>query len=187
MPSNDFLTKQDVKFVEEYIAHGNATKAAQEAYPTVKTYNSAAMKGSRNLKDVRIQDAIEDALLYQHHIQLFKAKKVDYFTFPKDMSDEDIVKHVNEVGIKVITVRTTDKSKMAFYAVPDAQAIKGALDLAYKIKGAYAPDKHINVNVDVDSSEAVIKATKYLNELYGGTSVQRNGETASVMGTEAQN
>ncbi len=188
--ATDFLTKQDIKFVEEYVEHGNATKAAQEAYPTVKTYSSAATKGSDNLKSPKIQEAIDDALLYQHHIQLFKSKRVEYFMFPKTMDDKDIVSHVNSVGIKVITVRETDKGKMAFYAVPDASAIKGALDLAYKIKGAYAPEKHLNVNVDIQTDPLIADLTLMLNEklkdgIHQGTNKPSNGGSTSPVGAEA--
>lgn len=182
----DFLTKQDVKFVETYIETGNATKSAKEAYD-IESYSYAGVKGHENLKKPKIQDAIDDALLYKHHIDLFKSKRVDYFVFPKTMSDEAIVEHVNSTGIKVITVRETDKGKMAFYAVPDANAIKGALDLAYKIKGTYAPEKSVVLNIDAEADPVVEELTAKLNAyVYKGTGIESNGGESSSMGTEVQ-
>lgn len=183
------LTKQDIKFVETFVETGNGTKAVQKAYK-VKDPNYAGVKAHDLLRKPKIEraiaEAIPDDVLAQKHIELFDQKRVDYFVFPKGMTDEEIVGHVNSVGIKVITVRESDKGKMAFYSVPDANAIKNALEMAYKIKGTYAPEKSLNINVEVESDEVVRALTDKLNGVYKGTGSTSDGGSSVVVDTETQ-
>jgi hypothetical protein len=50
---------------------------------------------------------------------------------------------------------------------PHTDAAKG-VDMAYKIDGAYAPDKHLNVNVEVEPSPEIRELAKKLNDVYRG-------------------
>src|SRR3990167_6703434 len=77
------------------------------------------------------------------HKELLDQKAVSYFVFPRKMPDDEIVAHVKAAGIDVITVRESDKGKMAFYSIADTQALKGGLEMIYKIRGDYAAEKHI--------------------------------------------
>lgn len=49
----------------------------------------------------------------------------------------------------------------------DTQAVKAGLEMAYKLKGVYAPEKSMNLNVDVDitNPEAVRLAKEYEEKL----------------------
>lgn len=137
------LTKKQRGFVKDYVATGNGEKAALNNYQIESSNpgNVARSIASENLTKPNIIEAIQkllpDDFLAEKHRELFDQKRVDYFVFPKSMEDEEIVEHVASVGIKVITVRISDKGKMAFYSITDAQAVKGALEMGYKIKGAF--------------------------------------------------
>lgn len=87
-------------------------------------------------KDI-IEKILPDNFLVKEHRKLFDQKRIDYFMFPKDMEDEEIIAHVNANGIDVITVRRGEKGKMAFYSIPDAQAITKAIDIGYRVKSRY--------------------------------------------------
>lgn len=52
------LTKQDMKFVEGIVEHGNRTQAAQEAYG-IENYGYARVKGSEQLTKPNIQEAVK--------------------------------------------------------------------------------------------------------------------------------
>lgn len=67
--------------------------------------------------------------------------KLDYFMFPKDMEDGEIIEHMDSVGIKCVNVRQSDKGKMAFYAIPDGLLRARIYDMGLKINGGYAPEK----------------------------------------------
>lgn len=145
-PKKPKLTKKQRGFVRDYLATGSGQEAALKNYNLGKlggkdAGNSARAIASENLTKPNVIEAIEKALsndfLADKHKELFEQKKVDYFVFPKSMPDEEIIGHVKSSGIEVITVRTTEKGKLAFYSLPDSQAIKGGLEMAYKIKGVF--------------------------------------------------
>ncbi len=54
------LTAKQEKFVEEYLVDLNATRAYKAAYPATKTDNAAAASAVRLLRDVKIQEAIQN-------------------------------------------------------------------------------------------------------------------------------
>lgn len=57
----------------------------------------------------------------------------------------------------------------------------------FKVHGAYAPEKSINLNVEVESDEVIDELTQRLNDIYKGTSVLGNGESSGAVGLETQN
>ena len=46
---------------------------------------------------------------------------------------------------------------------PHSDAVKG-VDMAYKVDGAYAPDKHLNMNVDIEQRPDVLELTRIVLE-----------------------
>lgn len=126
---------------------GNVTQAMLEAGYSPATANTPGkLTDSKGFKEL-MEAIMPDTLITERHRNLLEQKRVDYFVFPKTMSDEEIVGHVNASGLEVITVRTSDKGKMAFYTVADAMAISKAIDMAYKLKGSYAPEKSVTLNL----------------------------------------
>lgn len=85
---------------------------------------------------------LPESKLAEEHDNLLNQTRVEYFTFPKAMGDDDIRDHVESAGLKVITINFSDKGKLAFYSVADAQAKKAALDMAYKLRGVYEDTKN---------------------------------------------
>lgn len=145
------LSKQDKIFVNEVVKTGNKTQAVKKAYG-IKDEKYASVKGVRLIGKDSIVKAVEkkrktiaeqlsDDILIKAHKELLQQTRADYFVFPKSMMDDEIMGHVEGAGFKVITIRLSDKGKMAFYSVADAMAKKGALEMAYKIRGDYAPEK----------------------------------------------
>lgn len=115
-----------------------------------------------------IEKHLSDDILTKSHRELLEQKQLAYFTFSKAMSDEEIIEHVNAAGFDVIVVRESDKGKLAFYSIDDANAKKSALDMAYKLKGSYAPDKNININMNVKSidptDETILNSLKAIQD-----------------------
>lgn len=129
--------------------HGNVSRAMLEV-----GYDPTTAKNPKNLTESKawvelMEQHIPDADLAKWHRELAEQKRVDFFVFSKAMEDEEIIAHVKEAGFDVITVRYSDKGKMAFYSVPDAMAKGKALDMAYKLKGKNAPEKSQSINLDV--------------------------------------
>lgn len=152
------LTKKEKDFVTEYLDNGhNGTQAALAVYNT-EDPNTAGVIAHENLSKPKIKDAIKEALpddlLAQKHKELFNQKQLAYFTFSKEMPDEEIIDHVEAAGFAVIVVRPSDKVKYAFYSIDDAQAKSKALDMAYKVRGTYAPEKSVSLNFTADAQQA---------------------------------
>lgn len=69
---------------------------------------------------------------------------------------------------EVVVVRDGKESRVELTDQPHSD-VKGALDMAYKLKGSYAPDKSVTVNLDVNYQPKDKKiADKYEEELRRG-------------------
>jgi hypothetical protein len=129
--------------------HGNISKSMREA-----GYTEASAKNPKNLTNSlgykSIADQIPDALLVKKHNDLLKQKQLSYFVFSKSLSDEEIIEHMKANNLDTIVIRESDKGKLAFYSIDDAQAISKGLDMAYKLKGSFA---ELKTTIKIESSE----------------------------------
>lgn len=168
------LSKKQKGFVKDYLATGNGTHSALKNYDIEgkDPEKIASVIAVENLGKVSIIEAIrkgqKDDQIEEAFNKLITLKRLDYFVFPKTMSDEDIKGHVEAQGITVLNVRPSDKGKLAFFAIPDGQALAKALDMVAKIQGAYAPERRLNLNIEVEASAEVKDLTNKLNEIYRG-------------------
>lgn len=60
-----------------------------------------------------------------------------------------------------------------------------AADIIFKVHGTYAPEKSVNLNVEVEASSEIKRLTSELNALYRGTGESGDGRSASPLGKEA--
>ena len=128
----DGLTFKQKRFVREYVATGNGTQSALKAYDikgknSEKTIESAKnvakMIGSENLTKPNVIAAIKtlsekipDSLLIKKHKQLLnKQERVV-------LNDKETGSYIENTG------------------QPHSDVVR-ALDMAYKLKGLYAPEK----------------------------------------------
>lgn len=126
------LKPKDKAFAKEYVLNGNNAKEAVAKVEGITNGNYAKQKGHRQMKKPEIQaeiqkiaqsiaDRIPDDLLIKRHKELLN--KREYQTFEGESED---------VG-------------------PDSQAVSKGLDMAYKLKGSYAAEKSLNVNVSINA------------------------------------
>jgi phage terminase small subunit len=130
------LTRKQKGFVKAIIQGKNGTEAALEVYETDKR-NVAEVIASENLSKPIIIDAIEDALpdelLAKVHKEGLSASK-------------QVFKNNNETG----EIENVGEE-------PDFSVRHKYLDSAYKIKGKYAAEKSINVNVNAEEMREIIQ------------------------------
>lgn len=124
MSKKDKLSKKEEGFVKDYVKTGNGTRSALKNYDTTSE-NVAGAIASENLRKPKIQKAIlsiakeiPNSLLLEKHLALLKKQEV-------------ITK--NNVSTGEVEVISTGQI--------DPTAVKNGLDLAYKLKGLYSPDK----------------------------------------------
>lgn len=123
------LSIKQQKFIEKYLATGNGVQSALAVYDVKsdKAYSVAASIAHENLNKPEIKKAIserlsDDLLAEKHEALLMKTnqeKRVD-----------------------------PDTGEIKLVDVIDEKAVKYGLDMAYKLKGAYAAEKRINLNAD---------------------------------------
>lgn len=100
-----------------------------------------------------LNEILPDELIVKAHRALIKNKFVVEKIFPKEMDDLDITEICSYMG-RVIRIIEADvafkgKVKICYIAVTNTKAATDGIDMAYKLKGAYAPEKHsLNINQD---------------------------------------
>lgn len=150
MPKVKGLTRKQKGFVKDYIDSGNGTQAALKNYD-IESPTPEVVAGSiatENLKKPQIQRAIAeslpDDLLAEKHLALLNKQEVR-------------LKNNNETG-EIDVVPTGEI---------DVIAVSKGLDMAYKLKGSYAPEKSqsINLNFEVKDTKHLEIADKYEKEI----------------------
>lgn len=101
---------------------------------------------------------LPDKVLLKKHSELLEQKQLNYFVFAKSLDDEEIKKHLEASGLKLVVIRPSEKGKLAFYSLSDPTAIKNGLELAYKIKRHLDPseqssNKTLVINISGASSD----------------------------------
>lgn len=146
----DELTKKQKGFVKDYLETGNGTQSALRNYNT-KDENTANQIAIENLRKPTIQNAIKsiadsipEELIIEKHLAL--------------LNKEEVVTKNNMTTGEVDVIPTGQI---------DVQAVSKGLDMVYKLKGSYAPDKAINLNIEtkITDPRALELAREYEEKL----------------------
>ena len=160
------LTRKQKTFVDTFVETGNGTEAALEAYDTEDPIVAKSI-ASENLTKPYIRDEITrrvtPELVEEAHESLITAKRLEYFVFDKNMTDEEIKGHCEAQGLTVINIRPSMKGKLAFFSLPDGQSRGKGIELYHKVHGTFAPEKKLNVNVTVEANPRIKNLAKKLN------------------------
>ncbi len=145
-PKKKRLSKKQRGFIKDYVETGNGTQSALKNYDT-KDYKTASVIATENLDKPSIRSAIDEAL-----------------------SDELLAK-VHKEGLeanKVISANITygdaDEKTNDFIEIPDHATRAKFLDMGYKVKGRYAAEKHVTLNIAVEPSERIRELADMMNE-----------------------
>jgi hypothetical protein len=142
--------------------HGNVSKAMKEvgyAETTAQTPgNLTDSKGWQELMDEYLSD--ED--LAKAHNELLRATHIEHMVFPVAMTDAEITELLLSVNCKPRKFQHGDTANHVWFWAKDNNALKNGLDLAYKLKGKYAPLKldPFGDSSLFDEAEFSIKVTK---------------------------
>ena len=128
----DQLSAQDQEFVREVAITGNQTQAAKKAYG-IKGEGYARVKGHRLITKDNIVNAVEEV------------KKTIAEQIPDDLSVK--------VHLEGLNASRTIKAGEEAIVEPDYAVRHKYLDTAHKLKGTYAPEKTLNLDVNVDITD----------------------------------
>ena len=144
------LTKKQKGFIADYLKTGNGT------HSVLKNYNikgktkeiresTAGSMATENLGKPKIQkalaDRLPDDLLEERHLELLNKREV--IVIEKDEDGEKIYKKLDQ---------------------PETQAVTKGLDMAYKLKGSYAPEKSIQIQAKVPFNPVLDEIRKEYEE-----------------------
>jgi hypothetical protein len=96
---------------------------------------------SKGFQELMDQYGLSDKDLAAAHKNLLNATYIDHMVFPVAMTDEEItnlLKTVNCVPKKFMHGETANH---VWFWARDNKAMKDAIDMGYKLKGNYAPEK----------------------------------------------
>ena len=143
-----------------------------------------------------VEHHLGDSVLAEKHAELLNSSHLDHMNFPTGpkneqekeeyiakarqkadeagkeyeeteyLSDDEIKQMLSEVNCKVRRIVHRETARDVYFWSADNKSRKDALDMAYKLKGNYAPDKHININTNV-SIEHRERANNALRHLKG--------------------
>ena len=170
----------------------NGGKSMSAAMRAVGYSPEYARQPQKFLKTKTAQELLEeylpDELIAKRHSELLDAADIQHYCFPKlgenrvkgkkgekskvekqELTNEEIKEIVESVpGCRLIYVKRDFMGAWAFYQVPDTKSRKDAIDMAYKRKGDYAPDK-IELTKrkyqDLTNAELAALETKLKNHL----------------------
>lgn len=114
---------------------GNVSKAMRDAgYTKLTAKTPQKLTESRGFKGL-IEDAgLTDQYLLRKHKELMDSKRIEHMTFPLRVSDDDIRELLESVSCIVRRIQRSAKQVDCWYWASNTEAVKGSLELAYKIK-----------------------------------------------------
>jgi hypothetical protein len=90
-----------------------------------------------------LDEILPDDLVLAAHRELLTNKNVEKHSFPITMPDEDIRDVAEHIGTVIqIYKDSKNQCKHCWIQKVNLNYIKDGVDLAYKLKGSYAPEKH---------------------------------------------
>lgn len=109
-------------------------------------YKPTTAKTPKNLTDSDgwkelMDEYLSDESIAEKHKQLLEASGIGHMVFPLKVTDEDIIELLAEANCIVKRLMHSETQTHVWYFAPDNNARKAALDMAYKLKGKYAPQK----------------------------------------------
>lgn len=119
---------------------GNVAKAMrEEKYSKSMTRNSQKIKQTKTWQQL-MDSYIPDTLVARTHKELFHASAIDHMVYPLSMTDKEITQVVESIkGCKVKKIKRGEQAVHVYFWIPNSKARKEAVELAYKIRGRFAP------------------------------------------------
>lgn len=143
------LTKKQKGFVQDYVETGNGVQSALKNYDT-DDYRTANAIAVENLQKPAIQNAIK--------------------SIADSIPDKDLIR-VHKEGLeasKKVFKNNNESGEIELVGEePDYAVRHKYLDSAYKLKGVYAPEKSIslNLNGDIIANDELESLAKQLNDI----------------------
>ena len=127
----------------------------QAGYSEESAKKPYRLKEAKGFRDLLEENGLDDASLAKKHQELLNASRIDHMVFPTDeeaLPDDEIRELLASVNCKVRRIVHGETARHVYFWASDNKARLTALDMGYKLKGSYAPEKkaivhaHVNMN-----------------------------------------
>lgn len=147
------------------------TQMARDAgYSESYAQNPQRIRTTKKFRE-KFDEMITDEMVLEWHANLGQARKLDHMVFPLAVEDEDIEDFLRSVNCVLRKIVHSTQSKHAYFWAFDNKAKKDAIDMAYKVKGSYAPTRVEDVTKDplrqlsdAELMEEIKKAQNFLKK-----------------------
>lgn len=167
------LVKNISNSVKKNIRTSRTAEAKKAGYSD--SYAKSSLIGRTKTWNELMAINISDETLAKVHGELLASAIIQHYIFPKSnktgkLTDDEIKAIVEGVGgCRLVYIKDDPYlGKVAYYQAPDNRSRKDALDMAYKLKGNYAPDR-IEMSKrkyqDLSSAELMALQTRLKNYL----------------------
>lgn len=181
-PENKEVKPQGVnKERQEKVAKAIAENVGQTGAKNVKNamarsgYSPSYSKNSMADKTKTFREKFDELLpeekILGWHNQLGDAKKTQQMTVGLEVPDEDIEVWVEGINCVLYKIVEGKAFKTVLFWARDNKAVKDAIEMAYKIRGDYAPDKVEDVSAnpflkmsDTELQQALNEAEAFLTK-----------------------
>ncbi|KKK95757.1 hypothetical protein LCGC14_2669610, partial [marine sediment metagenome] len=154
---------------------GNITKTMREVGYSENTINTPKnLTNSKGFKEL-MEKNLPNELLTKKHKALLNSKRIEHLVFPVKTEDKAIVKLLNSVNCTVRKIQHGETAKHVWFWSQNDRALKDGLDMAYKLKGKYAPTKSIQLKVErkiIDPE--ILESEQQYNELIKRKLIERS-------------
>lgn len=146
--------KEPLKNIERQVKHARVVAQNIElkgkdlvalGYAPSYAKNVSKVRSSKSFAALLEEYMPDDDVLEQHN-DLMRSRKLDHMMFPTNIEDEEIAVLLADVNCVLRKVVHSAQAKHAYFWSPDNRARKDALDMIYKLKGKYAPEKFEDVS-----------------------------------------
>lgn len=128
-------TTRQKKAIEKVVENGgNISRAMVEVgYSPATAKTPQKLTQSKGFQELMEESGLNDDLLVKRHVELLNKRETTVITVGYDENKKAIYERL-DLG-------------------PDTTAVTKGLDMAYKLKGSYAAEKSVNLNLTADAKD----------------------------------
>jgi hypothetical protein len=116
--------------------------------------NPQRVTGTKSFREA-LEELIPQSEIARHHNLLLNGKRLESVRIDDEDYDEvELKEMLNDAGCTFRSIQIGEKGRWMYYFAPDNQAKKSALDMLYKLKGEYEPEKHEHLFPERNLSDA---------------------------------
>lgn len=151
----------------ELLAEKGRTKGQamlEAGYSEVVAASPTKVTESLGWKQLLDEYLPEDELA-KHHKQLLNLTKIEHMVFPMATTDDEIKELIRLQGCEVKKIQHGDTATHVWYFLPDANAKKNALEMAYKMRGSFEKDNQQKKPTVIVNTEKAAEIRRALEQL----------------------